>query len=62
MDTNKDIQARFGAKIIEELDIDAKELASEEKMDLKVKEIVEHLSVTYYGGKEDPDYDTRVTN
>lgn len=62
MESNKEMQARFGAKLIEELNIDYQELASDEKIDLKVKEIVEHLSVTYYGGKEDPDYDTRVTN
>lgn len=62
MVSKNDIQTNFGKELIEQLNIEYDELSSDKKIELKVKDILENLSVTYFGDKKDPDYDKRVTN
>lgn len=62
MTSNEDIQRKLGKMIIEQLKIDYDDLSTNEKIELRATDIVDHLSVTYYQDKRDPDYDERVTN
>ena len=62
MTSDEDIQKKLGKAIIKQLKIDYADLSTDEKIELKATDIVDHLSVTYYQDKRDPDYDERVTN
>lgn len=62
MTSNDDIQRKLGKTIIEQLKIDYAELSTDEKIELKATDIIDHLSVTYYQDKRDPEYDERVPN
>lgn len=62
MSSENMVQTKLGKEIMKQLKIDPEELSSDQQIELKVKDIVDNLSPSYFTDKKDPEYDERVIN